>query len=371
MLLRLLSSDTNSFCEHRVISLTGLDEIGLRLQSIGITVDAMGVSKPWHIPSAMIRLSCLIRRQRPDVVQTWMYHADLIGGLAARLAGCRNVVWNVRTNALPRSAFKLRTRLLQRLCAAVSYVIPRRIIVASRAGLNTHVAIGYSKHRMLTIGNGFAIPTQEGLEAARPRLREEWGLAHEVCAIGMVGRFDIQKGQDNFIRAAGLLARSHPAVHFIIIGRQCDPANALLSKWVQQAGLQGRIHLLGERYDVTDCLAALDVFCLPSLVEGFPNALGEAMAAGRACVTTAVGGAEELMNAHGIVVPAGNSTALANAMACLATMSPAERETLGQTARLRIVKTYGLDRVKHCYTQLYIEISGCLSWLPSRPQEED
>ena len=104
----------------------------------------------------------------------------------------------------------------------------------------------------------------------------------------MVARFHPAKGHQNFIRAAGKIADALPHATFFIIGLGCDPGNAVLRRWVQNAGLEGRIHLMGERDDVVACLAALDVFCLASLVEGFPNALGEAMAAGQACVATAV-----------------------------------------------------------------------------------
>ncbi len=353
MLARLLDYDAGSLREHRVISLTGLHTVGPRIQSSGIVVDALGIAKPWHIPTALIRLILLIRRERPDIVQTWMYHADLIGGVAARLAGCQNVVWNLRTDAFPRSAFKLQTRLLQRLCAVMGYLIPRRIIAASRAGLDSHVAIGYPRLQMLLIGNGFIVPEQKDLDAARLRIRLEWGLLPEDCAIGMVGRFDMQKGQENFIRAAAIVAKDHPKARFFIIGRNCDSENARMREWVQETGLQDRISLLGERNDIADCLGALDVFCLPSLVEGFPNALGEAMAAGLTCVTTAAGAAEELLDGHGPVVPVADSSALAHAISRLAGMTPAQRRVQGQGARCHIIRKYSLDKIVALYIQLY------------------
>jgi glycosyltransferase involved in cell wall biosynthesis len=169
----------------------------------------------------------------------------------------------------------------------------------------------------------------------------------------MVGRFDIQKGQENFIRAVGIIAEDYPNARFFVIGRHCDPANEHINKWVRESKLQGRVFLLGERHDVADCLAALDVFCLPSVVEGFPNALGEAMATGLACVTTDAGAAEELLDGHGLLVPVADAPALADAIERLVKMGPADRATLGQAARCHIVQKYGLDNVLAAYIKTY------------------
>lgn len=358
MLERLLLNEDQSVRRHRVVSLRGLGDFSAqmqasRLRAAGITVDTLDLDSPWHIPRALAHLIQLIREERPDVVQTWMYHSDLIGGLAARLAGCSNIVWNLRTNALPSSAFPRRTQLLQRFCALMAHLIPRKIIAASRAGLESHVAIGYPRHRIVAIGNGFIMPNSEDLSASRLRVRRDWGLSPEDCAIGMVGRFDRQKGQENFIRAAGLVARQYPQARFFIIGRQCDSANSQLMQWVEEAGLSKSIHLLGERRNVSDYLSALDVFCMPSLIEGFPNALGEAMAAGRACIATSTGGSTELLAEYGLKVPPGNSAALAVAMGRLVELSAAEREIMGQEARQHIIATHGIDRISRQYFDLY------------------
>lgn len=365
MLERLIHLDADSDRQHKVISISGIGTVGKRMQAAGVLVDALDANRPSQIPGAVLQMRRIIQNYGPDVVQTWMYHADLIGGLAARLAGNQTIVWNVRTNANPRSAFPVKTRLLQRLCALMGHLIPKRIIAASEAGLDSHAAIGYPRGRMLAIGNGFAIPAQKDLDAARPRIRKEWNLASDACAIGMVGRFYAPKGHENFVRAAGMIAESLPRARFVIIGRDCDMGNQVLASWIAEAGLQDRILLLGERSDIPDCLAALDVFCLPSLIEGFPNALGEAMAAGKACVTTSAGAAAELLAGHGILVPVGDSGALAQGIADLASMPLPEREAMGHAARQHIATTRGMTQVLTRYIQLYTSLTGGTA-VPSR-----
>ena len=129
--------------------------------------------------------------------------------------------------------------------------------------------------------------------------------------IGSVGRFHADKGQDNFVKATAIVAQHYPAVKFLLVGRDCDVNNAQLMKWLNEKGLQARFVMLGERSDVPVCLAAMDVFCMPSRTEGFPIGLGEAMATGLPCVATNVGDTAVLTGDTAILVPPQNAQALA------------------------------------------------------------
>ncbi|MCW8409263.1 hypothetical protein OQJ13_09785 [Legionella sp. PATHC035] len=130
MLQRLLLADPETKDTAIIITLTGLGKIGTHLQSLGYRIHSFDFHKLWHIPINFLLLIKLINYYKPEVVQTWMYHADFIGGLAARLAGCRNVIWGIRTSG---AINKKRTYLIMRLCGLLSHIIPRKIVCVANA----------------------------------------------------------------------------------------------------------------------------------------------------------------------------------------------------------------------------------------------
>ena len=128
MLLRLLEHiDRNRFSFH-VFSLTGLGEIGPRIRALGIPVEAIGMKLWAQAPIAVFRLASRLREARADLVHTWMYHADLLGGCAARIAGVRAISWGIRNTNLDRDKTKLSTRIVVMCSALASRWLPTGIL---------------------------------------------------------------------------------------------------------------------------------------------------------------------------------------------------------------------------------------------------
>ena len=302
--------------------------------------------------SGFLALLALIRSQRPDVVQTWMYHADMLGGLAARLSGNRSVIWGIRATDLDSGDARA-TRAVRKGCAWLSRWVPHTIVCVAEAARRTHAAAGYDDRRMVVLPNGFDMARLAAGHAGATALRSQCGFADDDVVIGSVGRFNANKDQRGFVRSAGLLAQRHAKARFLMVGRDLDQGNAELAHWIAETGHAGRFVLLGERSDVPACLAAMDVFCLSSRTEGFPNAVGEAMAVGVPCVVTDVGDAAMLVADTGIVVPPEDPEALAKGMEDLLTLPVAARRELGRRARDRIESEFSIERACERFEQLY------------------
>ncbi|MDB5824856.1 MAG: hypothetical protein JWR21_3560 [Herminiimonas sp.] len=304
--------------------------------------------------SDFFRLVILLRESRPDIVQTWMYHADVFGGLAARMAGIRSVIWGIRTTGLPNGSRAL--RILRRLGALLSSFIPHTIVCVAEASRRAHVLAGYDARRMVVIHNGFEPAAFGPNPADRSALRAECGCNHQHVLIGISGRFDADKDHYNFVRAAGEVAASHSQVRFLMMGSGINADNARLAKWIYETGFADRFSLLGQRSDATVCMAAMDVFCLSSRNEGFPNVVGEAMALGVPCVVTDVGDAALLVGDTGIVVPKEDSGALAAALATLVAQTPEVRRTLAEKAITRIEQQFTMQRVREKLEMVYQQV---------------
>ena len=304
---------------------------------------------------SFLRLVRTLRQLRPEVVQTWLYHADLIGGLAARWAGCKTVIWGIRTTHLVPSGARA-TRVVRWICARLSSTVPRVIMCAAEASRQVHVALGYDPSRMVVIPNGYDFSLLRADPGARDRLRTAWGLAPDEVLVGIVGRFNTAKDHETFVKAAGKVAEIDTSARFTLIGRDLDAANRVLVSWIRSTGHASQFILLGERTDVPDCLSAMDGFCLSSRTEGFPNVVAEAMALGLPCVVTDVGDAAFLLGGHGWVVPKENPGALAAALTALVRTDAEDRRRLGSAAQARVEGEFTVARMADRLADLYLRL---------------
>ncbi|MCX7155358.1 MAG: glycosyltransferase [Rhodocyclales bacterium] len=354
MLQRLIEADPAAISSTVVVSLTSLGVIGESLQAKGVKVYALSMSSSLSSLVTIWRLVKLMRQYQPAIVQTWMYHADLLGGLAARLARCQNVVWGIRITFVPRS--NMLTVLVMEICALISRWIPRKIICVADAARREHIKYGYAASRMVVIHNGFDFNALSATGEQIVALRQACHFAAHDVIVGWVGRYHPDKGQSNFVKAAAILMRSHAEVKFLLVGHGCDPSNSELMGWLTEYGLHNRFTLLGERSDVAVCLAAIDIFCMPSRNEGFPNVLGEAMAMGRPCVATNVGDAALLVGETAILVPPQDEQALAAGLSNILALSRQQREDMGQRAKRRVMAEFSIKKAHECFDSVYREL---------------
>lgn len=351
MLKRLVAAQANDPAyEHQVISLRSHATVGPMIQAAGIPVDALGMRSGRDMPRVLSRLVREIRARRPDIVQTWMYHSDLLGGLAARIAGVRHVIWGVRiADISPKMGISGATALVRGACARLSRRLPERIVYVAHSARRVHEKLGYDAAKGVVIPNGYDLPDP----AAADRLRAELGLGADALIVGSAGRFSAQKDPRSFVAAASQLAPRHGKMHFVMIGRNYTAENAELAGWIDAGGHDERFHLMGERHDLAACLAGMDIFCLHSIGEGFPNVVAEAMSVGTPCVVTDVGDAAFLVDETGSVVPPSQPDALAAAIEAMAALEPERRRELGAAARERVASHFSIEAISRQYASLY------------------
>jgi glycosyltransferase involved in cell wall biosynthesis len=356
MLKRLIEAHQGQLSYRPVIvSLTDMGRLGSQLQANGVEVYALGMRSAFDSLRVLWSLMQLIRTIQPDIVQTWMYHADFLGGLASRFAGNRNIIWGVRTTDV-RAGGALATVFVRWLCAQLSHWVPKAIICAAEASRQAHIAVGYDAAKMVVVPNGYDFTWLKASANERQILREQCGISDSNLVVGSLGRFHTVKHQKNFVRAAGLLARQNPDLRFLMVGRGLDLTNTQLVEWIVSTGYKSCFVLLGERSDVPQCFAAMDIFCLHSRTEGFPNVLAEAMAMGLPCVATDVGDAAMLLADTGVIVPKEDSEALAKGVEQLLRLNVDEQRTLGLRAKARVEAEFSMDRARARFEAIYHQV---------------
>jgi glycosyltransferase involved in cell wall biosynthesis len=359
MLRELLKHSPRPQFESQVISLTGIGPIGQSMRELGFQVSSLGMRPQLPDPGALWRLSRRLKRQKPDVVQTWLYHGDLIGGLAARLAGIEAVAWGIHISWLDAPQSKKSTLAMVKAGALLSPFVPRRIVCCAQSALELHERIGYDRTKMQVIPNGFDLGEFKPDEGARDSVRRELGLESETPLVGLIGRFHPQKDHENFVRAARIVAKNDARTRFVLIGSGNEWSNEQLNDWIESAGLKARFHLLGRRDDVARLSASFDVLALSSSYgEAFPLVVGQAMACQVPCAVTDVGDSADLVGDTGRIVAPRDAPALAQGIRELLDLGLEGRAALGQRARRRIEERFSIQSVAARYHELYREIAG-------------
>ena len=356
MLYKLLSAiDRERFyCE--VISLTGPGQVDHLIEKLGIKVRSLGMRPSVPDIRALLQLSMILKEIEPHTIQTWMYHADLLGSLANLLANRSPLVWGIRNNILDPKSTRRTTYLTVKLCAYLSKRLPARIVTNSHAAVDVHSRLGYTAEKMQVIPNGFDTLLFKPDPEARQSVRQEFNIPDNTPLIGLIARYDPLKDHLNFIKAAAMLNKDHPDVHYLLCGRGITWENPTLQKWIADTGLENQFHLLGRREDMPRLTAALDISSMTSFGEAFPNIIGEAMACGVPCVATDAGDTRAILGETGVIVPVRQPRPLAQAWSDILKMPQDERAKMGQAARRRVEKHYSLSVIAKQYERLYHEI---------------
>jgi glycosyltransferase involved in cell wall biosynthesis len=358
MLCRVASAMDRSRFENEVVSLTGIMDQADKMQAIGVRVRTLGMKTSVPNPLLVMRLAGWIGESKPDVIHTWMYHANLVGALASRLAGDVPVVWGIHNGALDPRIDKRRTMLVNRSCALLSRRFPARIACCSEASLRIHKKLGYAAEKLEVIPNGFDLETVKPDPTAGASVRQELGIPADALLIGIAARFHPLKDHFNFVQAAARLHKQMPEVHFLLCGLDITWQNSQLAGWIETAGLRSCCHLLGVRQDMARLFAAMDIATTPSRSEAFPVAVGEAMACGTPCVVTDVGDSALIVGETGTVVAPGDPHALAEGWRNLTEAGPAVRRRLGMAARLRVQKHFALPAIVERYQTIYTKLAA-------------
>ena len=348
MLTRLATGSDRDRFASLVVSMTAGGVMAGILTRTGIRVETLGMTRGLLDPRGIVRLVRILRKWRPHVLQTWLYHADLLG-LCVRLLGhAPRLLWNIRCTESVGSA------ALRRILSSCSALLDG-VVVNSIAGQQFHQQqLGYHPKRWEYIPNGFDTRELRPDEDARHRLRGELGIAEAATVIGMAARHHPMKDHTNFLAAAARLAERRADVVFVLAGSGVTSDNRAIAAAIGGHGLTRHMRLLGERTDIGTVYPAFDIATLSSAFgEGCPNALGEAMACGVPCVATDSGDSAQLLGDTGLVVPRRDPAALAAAWERFADMPPEERRRYGRMARERIVRVYDIDVIIRRYEALY------------------
>jgi len=341
MLVSYLTAEREAAPNSFVVSLISGGYFVKWLRRSGLSVHEMNMGRAIVNLLSLFRVVLLIRRKKPDVIQSWMYHADLVATLALLLSGRKRqtrLYWGVRCSDMDTRKYRITLRFAIWACSWLSW-IPDGIIANSFAGMNVHKKLGYNAENFFVIPNGVDADRFAPNAALRTEVRRELDIPDDVFAIAMVARRDPMKDHETFVSAIDLV----PGTIGVLPG-----------KGTEELPDQPNLRRLGVREDIERIYAGCDVVCLSSAFgEGFPNVLVEGMATGLAPIATDVGDCARIVGDLGEIVPPRNVDAFAEALQNLIGLGREKIVEKGKAARRRIQVEYALEHAVDTFDNVY------------------
>jgi len=343
--------------KHTIISLSDLEGSESIINKPNVSLYSLNFLEGKIKLFGLFKLFKLIKKIKPDVVQTWMIHADLVGGIVARFAGIKNVFWGVHHTILIPGKVKASTIFILKINAFLSNIIPKKIIYCAEKSRESQESIGFNKSKGIVIQNGYDIKNFFHSYSLRSDFRNELNIPKNSFVLGHVGSNDPLKDQNTLIEALALI--DHKQFNFIaiLVGKNLDNDNNDLVSMIKEKGLSERIHLKGIRSDISAIMNGIDLFMLSSVSEAFPSVLNESMACGTPCVTTDVGDAAIIVGNTGWIVRPKDPIALANAITHAMKENQSNNEIWlkrKDNCRKRIVENFSLEKMVKKYKQVWL-----------------
>ena len=354
MLTRLVCASGQNDVRYSVISLMDKGVFGQEIENHEVPLYTLGIQRGWDVPIALWRLTRHLRQMKPDIVLTWLYHADLLGLIAVWFAGIRRKYWNLRCSNMNEGDQTIQSKLVMGTLARLSSY-PTAILANSEAGKREHVLQGFHPKKWQVIPNGVNLDQFSPNPHARKSLRELLSLPDNAILVGHVARFHPMKDHKTLLDAAIRVVKEKQNVHFVLIGKDVVLETPFFARYMKQNGLSGHLHLLGMRQNIPELLPGLDLSTLSSSYgEGSPNVIIEAMACGVPCVVTDVGDSARIVDDTGKVVQPKDSNALAQEILNILSLTEDERAKLGQRAHQRIVENYAMEAIVNQYQSFFL-----------------
>jgi len=354
MLFRLLLGLSGRKYRHSIITLLESPCVH-DLKAVGVDVHCIGMSKRGTLKEllkSMQQISVKLNEMRPDVVQGWMYHANLVALLSAPRHVA--VLWGVHHSLDALRKEKFLTVIMICLGAVLSRISKvKGIVYPSGCSRRQHERIGYEKRKSISIPNGYDCVLFDGDNWDKSMSRARFGIRDDEFVVGNFGRYHKVKNHRLLIHAFSLFCKESSCAKLVLAGKGVDLDNSELIALINEFNVMGRVILLGEQSGMPELYAILDLYVLASISEAFPNVLCEAMASRVPVISTRVGDAVQMLGEHGVLLEVNDPILLSNLMISISTAPPDRLRLVKESGRQRVLDRYEISKVCDMYAALF------------------
>lgn len=337
--------------KHYVISLKGPGKYFSLLEKEGTKVYCLDLK--FFSILKFIFLVKILNSLKPDIVQTWLVHADFLGSIAARLAGIKKIVWNIRYSNLEIGKSKFSTIVILKILSKLSFLIPTLIIVVSKKAKKIYEIKGYDKKKFRFIPNGYDLSILKVLKKKQIKFKK---AKKKLPLIGYVARYDPLKDHSNLLNAIALIKMKGIVFSCLLVGTNINKNKNLINE-IKRLKLTKYIKLYGPTKDISTIMNLLDIHVQSSRSEGFPNVVAEAMSFKTPCIVTDVGDSSYIVGKTGWVISPNNPIKLAKAIELgIDEIGTKNWNNRCEKARERIKEKFNLGKMIKSYNKVWTNV---------------
>jgi len=338
--------------KNYVISLSGNGYFSHEIKKAGIEVYELNFTTNLNLVKNILKLIFTIHKIRPDILQGWMYHSNLIVSIV-KFTFIRKpkVFWNIRQSLYSLQFEKKSTIYVIKILKFLSR-FPDKIIFNSEIAKNHHGEFGYNTSKALVIFNGFDTNYWKFDAVKRTKIRSDYHITENDLLLGYVGRYHSVKNVELLLEVIAELSPDYPFLKAMFIGKDLVQENENFEILLNSTA-NNHILLLGNKSDIPGYLSAFDCFCLCSNSEAFPNVLAEAMSCNLYCISTKVGDVPLILDDLGDIIPPGDKERLKNAI-IFWIENHISLEENGHRGRERIKNCFPINKNAADYASIYL-----------------
>ena len=340
---------------HQIVCLTNKSFYSNLLEENNIKIYELNMNRFHNFLIAPIKFYSILRKIKPQIVQTWMYHSDLFGGLIAKLAGIEIVIWNARSSSFKIPEITYSSLLTSRINALLSWFVPTKIICCGKYAAQCHINQGYDSSKIKIIFNGVDTKLFAPNSKNRNLIRRKYSITTNTILIGMVARYTPLKDHVTLLKSLSLFNNFKQNWICILSGRGMNHSNYELVEMINSLNLSKKVRLIGTQTNINEIYNSLDLHILSSTSEGFPNCLIEALSSGVPCISTNVGDAKFILKDLGWVINTSNPYQLAKVIKKFSVLKESEIAKISESSRNRIKSQFSLRKLIENYDNLYLE----------------
>jgi glycosyltransferase involved in cell wall biosynthesis len=346
MLKTALEQDYDDEFKFQVISIVPTAEIGDKIKELGIEVKSLNAESKSN-PLIAWRLYSLLRQEQPDILHTFLFHANVLGRIIGKIAGVPKIVSAIRNeyfgNKLREKILKITKHLCDHTTVVSEYTAGKMI----EKGV-----IAEKNYKVITNGVDIEALTSEN-KKQKQKIKTNLNLDKKDPVLVSVGSLTEQKGFSYLIKAIDKLKEKYEDIFLMILGS--GPKQKELKQLIQKLDLQQEVELVGRKDNVKDYLQLADIFMLSSLWEGMPNALLEAQAVGLPSVATRVSGISEIIDdgENGVIVEPNSEGALISGIETILDQIKEDEGAIKTAAQQKIKQEFSLESMTEDYISFY------------------